>query len=63
MQLEPATVTRRVKDISKDADQQVLKNLACCEYFPVQFDEFLNVKDTAQLVVLVETAFPDTKTK
>ncbi|KAK0131923.1 General transcription factor II-I repeat domain-containing protein 2B [Merluccius polli] len=48
--LGPATVTRRVESLSEDVDQQVLRDLARCEYFSVQLDESLDVTDTAQLI-------------
>lgn len=63
VQLGPATVTRTVEAISDDIDQQVLKDFSRCEYFSVQLDESLNVMDTAQLVVFVKMAFPDSTSK
>lgn len=35
----PKTVTTRVESLSQDMDQQVLRDLALCEYFSVQLDE------------------------
>ena len=61
--LGPATVTRRVKSLSEDVDRQVLKDLSTCESFALQFDESLDVMDTAQLVVFVRMAFQDSTTK
>ena len=61
--LGPATVTRRVESLSEDVDQQVLRDLALCEYFSVQLDESLDVTDTAQLIVFVRMAFQDFTTK
>ena len=61
--LGPATVTRRVELLSENVGQQVLKDLSLCEYFSLQFDESLDVMDTAQLVVFVRMAFQDFTTK
>ncbi|KAK0133521.1 General transcription factor II-I repeat domain-containing protein 2B [Merluccius polli] len=61
--LGPATVTRRVESLSEDVDQQVLRDLARCEYFSVQLDESLDVTDTAQLIVFVRMVFQDSTTK
>lgn len=52
VQLAPKTVTRRVESLSQDVDQQVLRD-STLEYFSVQWDESLDVTDTAQLVVFV----------
>ena len=60
--LGPATVTRRVELLSEDVDRQVLKDLSRCEYFSLQFDESLDVMNTAQLVVFVRMAFQDSTT-
>ena len=60
--LGPATVTRRVESLSEDVDRQVLKDLSRCEYFSLQFDESLDVMNTAQLVVFVRMAFQDSTT-
>ena len=49
--------------MSGDVDRQVLKDLSHCEYFSLQLDESLGVMDTAQLVVFVRIAFPDSTTK
>lgn len=61
--LGPASVTRRVKSLSEDVHRQVLKDLSICTYFSLQFDESLDVMDTAQLVVFVRMAFQDATTK
>lgn len=63
VQLGPGTVTRRVEAISGDVDRQVLKDLSRCEYFSLQFDESLDVMETAGLVVFVKMTFPDSTTK
>ena len=49
--------------MSGDVDRQVMKDLSHCEYFSLQFDESLDVMDTAQLVIFVRMAFPDSTTK
>ena len=41
----------------------MLKDLSLCEYFSLQFDESLDVMDTAQLAVFVRMAFQDFTTK
>lgn len=51
-------MTRRVEAISEDMDSQVLKY-----FFSLQFEEFLDVMDTAWLVVFAKMAFPDSTTK
>ena len=56
-------MTRRVELLSENVGQQVLKDLSLCEYFSLQFDESLDVMDTAQLVVFVRIAFQDFTTK
>ena len=56
-------MTKRVETLSEDVDQQVLRDMALCEYFSVQLDESLNVTDTAQLIVLVRMVFQDSITK
>ncbi|KAL7397457.1 hypothetical protein ABVT39_022401 [Epinephelus coioides] len=61
--LGPATLTRRIESLSEDMDRQVLKDLTNCEYFSLQFDESLDIMDTAQLVVFVKMVFPDSTTK
>lgn len=61
--LGPATVTRRVESLSEDVDRQVLTDLAHCEYFSLQFDESVDVMDTAQLVAFVKMVFQDSTTK
>lgn len=48
----------RVEAISEDVDPQVLK-----DFFSLQLEESLDVKDTARLVVFVKMAFPDSTTK
>lgn len=52
-----ATVTRKVKSLSEDMDRQVLKDLSFCEYFSLQFEESLDVMDTAQLDVFFRMAY------
>lgn len=47
----------------RDVDCQMLKHLSRCGYFSLQFDESLAIMDTAQLVVFVKMAFPDSTTK
>lgn len=42
---------RRVESLSGDADRQVLEDLSRGKYFSQQFDESLDVMNTAQLVV------------
>lgn len=61
--LGPATVTRRVEALAQDLYQQVLLDLSRCEYFSLQFDESVDITDTAQLVVFVRMAFQDSTTK
>ncbi|KAL7378660.1 hypothetical protein ABVT39_017000 [Epinephelus coioides] len=61
--LGPATLTRRIESLSEDMDRQVLKDLTNCEYFSLQFDESLDIMDTAQLVVFVKMVFPGSTTK
>ena len=55
-------MTRRVESLSEDVDRQVLKDLSRCEYFSLQFDESLDVMNTAQHVVFVRMAFQDSTT-
>ena len=54
--LGPATVKE------EDADQQVLRDLALCEYFSVQSDESPDVTYTARLIVFVRMVFHDSTT-
>ena len=61
--LAATTVTRRVESLSEDVDRQVLKDMALCEYFSLQFDESLYISDVAQLVVFVRMCFHDSTTK
>lgn len=51
-------MTRKVEAISEDVDPQVLK-----DFFSLQFEESLDVMDTARPVVFVKMAFPDSATK
>ena len=55
--LGPATVTRRVESLSEDMDQQVLRDLALCEYFTVKLDESLDVTETAPTHCVLQEDF------
>lgn len=55
--LGPATLTRRAESLSEDVDR------SHCEYFSLQFDESLDVMDTAQLVGFGRMLFQDSTTK
>lgn len=61
--LGPATVTSRVESLSGNMDRQVLKDLSLFEYVSLQFDEPLDVMDTALLVVFVRMDFQDSTAK
>uniref|UniRef100_A0A3B1KBC7 DUF4371 domain-containing protein n=1 Tax=Astyanax mexicanus TaxID=7994 RepID=A0A3B1KBC7_ASTMX len=63
MSLGPATVVRRVELLSEDISKQVLSDLSRCEYFSLQFDESVDITDTAQLVVFVRMTFSDASVK
>lgn len=61
--LGPATVTSRVESLSGNMDRQVLKDLSLFEYVSLQFNEPLDVMDTALLVVFVRMDFQDSAAK
>ena len=61
--LAATTVTRRVESLSEDVNRQVLKDMALCEYFSLQFDESLDISDVVQLIVFVRMFFHDSTTK
>lgn len=61
--LGPPTVTRRIEALSSNVDKQVLEDLKRCEYFSLQFDESVDIVDTAQLAIFVRMCFKDSTTK
>ncbi|KAJ8349021.1 hypothetical protein SKAU_G00276100 [Synaphobranchus kaupii] len=61
--LGPPTVTRRFEELSSDVDRQVLEDLKRCEYFSLQFDESVDIVDTAQLAIFVRMSFKDSTIK
>lgn len=60
--LGPPTVTRRIEELSSDVDRQVLEDLKRCEYFSLQFDESVDIVNTAQLAIFVRMSFKDSTT-
>ncbi|KAM3860423.1 SCAN domain-containing protein 3-like [Diretmus argenteus] len=61
--LGPPTVTRRFEELSRDVDKQVLEDLKQCKHFSLQFDESVDIVDTAQLAIFVRMSFKDSTTK
>ncbi|GFT07526.1 DUF4371 domain-containing protein [Nephila pilipes] len=59
LQLSDNTVTRRIGAISKDMQTQLKSDLEICEWFSLQFDESIDIADTAQLAVMVRMVFID----
>ena len=55
--LSTSTVAKRVESLSEDVSQQIHQDFSDCECFSLQFDESVDMMDTAQLIVFVCIAF------
>ena len=63
LQLSRNTVTRHSEAIAEDLIRQLWKNIADCECFSLQLDEFTDVSDTAQLCIFIRMVFTDMTAK
>ncbi|XP_047028008.1 protein FAM200A-like [Helicoverpa zea] len=61
--LSDNTITRRINDMAKDIQEQVVEKLKNSQHFALQFDESTDVSDCAQFVVFVRFAADDSITE
>ncbi|KAG0437436.1 Zinc finger MYM-type protein 6 [Dictyocoela muelleri] len=59
IQLSPRTVSRRIELISSNLSLQIIRDIDRCSFFSLQFDESIDVSDTAQLCVIIRIIFND----
>jgi len=59
LQLSRRTVTRRIEDMNENVTRQLEDDIKSCRFFSLQFDESIDVVDTAQLIVFIRMVFCD----
>ncbi|XP_069582815.1 general transcription factor II-I repeat domain-containing protein 2-like [Ranitomeya imitator] len=63
LQLSGNTITRRIESMSEDIRHQLKRDLEKCDFISLQFDESLDVVDTAQLNIYIRMVFEDLSVK
>ncbi|MGL6121402.1 MAG: hypothetical protein ACRC0V_12975 [Fusobacteriaceae bacterium] len=59
IQLSNDTTAKRIQDISTDLQSQLKTDIENCECYSLQFDESLDICNTAQLAVCIRMVFAD----